>query len=224
MMVRLLVAVLLLAGLSAASAQRMGGAQFPIKGIDGTTVANHALSALQMSQVEKLPGLVDATVASGDVTIYQFYDLNCPYCRQAAADIGKLLAADSRLRLVLVPYPVLSVQSIEASRVELAVRELEPKRFFEFHRKVYEGRGVIDGARAVGVTDAMGFDRNRIIEIANRPGITDIMKTHARVGGELKLVATPAYVVQGVAIVGHPGFESLRKVAASVRSCKKVVC
>jgi protein-disulfide isomerase len=224
MIVRLLVVTLLLAGSSASFAQRIGGAQFTIKGTDGTPVANHALAASQMAQVERLPGLVDATVATGDVTIYQFYDLNCPYCRQASADIGKLIAADSRLRLVFVPYPVLSVQSIEASRVELAVRELDPKRFFEFHRKVYEGRGTIDGARAIGVTDAMGFDRNRILEIANKPGITDIMKTHARVGGELRLVATPAYVVQGVAIVGHPGFESLRKVVASVRSCRKVVC
>ena len=224
MIVRLLVVALLLAGSSASIAQRIGGAQFPIKGTDGTTVANHALSAAQNAQVERLPGLVDATVATGDVTIYQFYDLNCPYCRQAAADIGKLIAADSRLRLVLVPYPVLSVQSIEASRVELAVRELAPKRFFEFHRKVYAGRGVIDGARAVSVTDAMGLDRQKIIEIANKPGITDIMKTHARVGGGLRLVATPAYVIQGVAIVGHPGFESLRKVVAAARSCKKVVC
>jgi protein-disulfide isomerase len=224
MIVRLLVVALLLAASSASFAQRIGGAQFPIKAGDGTVVANHAISAQQMAQIEELPGLVDATVANGDVTIYQFYDLNCPYCRQAAADIGKLIAADSALRLVFVPYPVLSVQSIEASRVELAVRELAPKRFFEFHRKVYAGRGTIDGARAVSVTDAMGFDRNKIVEIANKPGITDIMKTHARVGGQLRLVATPAYVVQGVAIVGHPGFESLRKVVASVRSCRKVVC
>jgi protein-disulfide isomerase len=224
MIARLLVVALVLAGLPAAFAQQIGGAQLPIKAGDGRAVANHALSAAQMAQVERLPGLVNATVADGDVTIYQFYDLNCPYCRQAAADIGKLIAADPALRLVFVSYPVLSVQSIEASRVELAVRELAPKRFFEFHRKVYAGRGVIDGTRAVGVTDAMGFDRNKIVEIANKPGITDIMKTHARVGGELKLVATPAYVIQGVAIVGHPGFESLRKVVASVRSCKKVAC
>jgi protein-disulfide isomerase len=128
MVVRLLVVALLLAGMSAAFAQRIGGPQFPIKAGDGTAVANHALSAEQMAQVERLPGLVDATVAKGDVTIYQFYDLNCPYCRRAAADIGKLIAADSALRLVFVPYPVLSVQSIEASRVELAVRGRAPKR------------------------------------------------------------------------------------------------
>ena len=224
MLARLLAVALLLAGLPAAFAQQIGEAQFPIKAGDGTAVANHALSDGQMAQVERLPGLVNATVESGDVTVYQFYDLNCPYCRQAAADIGKLIAADPALRLVFVPYPVLSVQSIEASRVELAVHELAPKRFFEFHRKVYSGRGVIDGARAISVADAMGFDRAKIIEIANKPGITDIMKTHARVGGELKLVATPAYVIQGVAIVGHPGLEALRKVVASVRSCKKVAC
>ena len=50
------------------------------------------------------------------------------------------------------------------------------------------------------------------------------MKAHARLGAVLKLVATPAYVIQGAAIVGHPGFDSLRKVVGSVRSCKKVVC
>ena len=50
------------------------------------------------------------------------------------------------------------------------------------------------------------------------------MTTHAKLGTALKLVATPAYVIQGVAILGHPGLEPLRKVVASVRSCKAVVC
>jgi protein-disulfide isomerase len=123
-----------------------------------------------------------------------------------------------------VPYPVLSRESIEGSRVELAVRELAPQRFLEFHRKVYAGRGVIDGARAIAVTDEMGLDRKSIIEIANMPRITETMKAHAQLGSELKLVATPAYVIQGAAIVGHPGLTALRKVIASVRSCRKVVC
>ena len=51
-----------------------------------------------------------------------------------------------------------------------------------------------------------------------------MMKAHATIGNNLKLVATPAYVIQGVAILGHPGLEPLRKVIAAVRTCKKVVC
>jgi protein-disulfide isomerase len=218
-----LVAALLTASL-AATAQQFGPAQFPLKADDGDPISNHALSADQMAQVERLPGLVDAVSPKGNVTVYQFYDLNCPFCREAAADVDKLILTDPALRLVFVPYPVLSVQSVEGARVELAVRELAPQRFLEFHRKLYAGRGTIDGARALAVTDAMGLDRKKIIDIANTQRVTDTMTTHSKVGSALKLVATPAYVVQGVAVLGHPGLDPLRKIVASVRSCKAVVC
>ena len=219
----MLVAALLAASL-AASAQQFGPAQFPIKADDGDPISNHALSADQMAEIERLPGLVDAAASKGDVTVYQFYDLNCPFCREAAADVDKLIFTDPVLRLVFVPYPVLSIQSVEGARVELAVREVAPQRFLEFHRKVYAGRGLIDGARALAATDAMGLDRKKIIEIANTQRLTDMIITHSKVGSALKLVATPAYVVQGVAILGHPGLEPLRKIVASARSCKAVVC
>ena len=218
-----LVAALLTASL-AASAQQFGPSQFPLKADDGDPISNHTLSAGEMAQIERLPGLVDAVAPKGNVTVYQIYDLNCPFCREAAADVDKLIFADPGLRLVFVPYPVLSVQSVEAARVELAVRELAPQRFLEFHRKVYAGRGIIDGARALAVTDAMGLDRKKIIDIANTQRVTDTMTTHSKVGSALKLVATPAYVVQGVAILGHPGLEPLRKIVASVRRCKAVLC
>lgn len=224
MIARLALVAALLTTSVAAFAQQFGPAQFPLKADDGDPISNHAISADQMAQVERLPGLVDAVGLKGNVTVYQFYDLNCPFCREAAADVDKLIATDPALRLVFVPYPVLSVQSVEGARVELAVRELAPQRFLEFHRKVYAGRGLIDGARALAVTDAMGLDRKKIIDIANTKHVTETMITHSKVGSALKLVATPAYVVQGVAILGHPGLEPLRKIVTSVRRCKAVVC
>ena len=82
----------------------------------------------------------------------EFYDLNCPYCRSASGDLDALIAADKKLRLVLVPFPVLGVQSIIAGRVEIAVaKTASPEQFYSFHRKIYEGRGVIDGDRALSV-------------------------------------------------------------------------
>jgi protein-disulfide isomerase len=207
-----------------AEAQQFGPAQFPIKDDDGDPISNHALSAGQMKQVAGLPGLVEVS-GKGDVTLYQFYDLNCPFCREAAADVDELIRTDQALRLVFVPYPVLSVQSVAGARVELALRELgTPKQFLEFHRKIYAGRGVIDGERALAVVQAMGFDRQKIIDAANAQRVTATMTAHARLGTALKLMATPAYVVAGVAILGHPGLEPLRKVIASVRRCKAVVC
>lgn len=224
MIVRLAL-LLALASLTPAVAQQAGSARFAIKDDDGHPVANHALSAEQVAQVAKLPGLVVVGDEKGDVTLYEFYDLNCPYCRRAAADVDLLMQAERRLRMVLVPYPVLSAQSIEGARVELAVREIvTPQQFMEFHRKVYAGRGVIDGARALAAAQSMGLDARRIVDIANTDRITNTMKTHAQLGGALKLMATPSYVIQGAAIVGHPGYAALRKAVASIRSCKRVVC
>lgn len=218
------IAVVLTLLMVSAEAQQFGPAQFPIKADDGATLTNYALSAGQMAQVASLPGLVDVS-GKGDVALYQFYDLNCPYCRAAAADVDKLIRNDPKLRLILVPYPVLSVQSIEGARVELALREIgTPQRFLEFHRKIYAGRGVIDGNRALAAAQAMGFEREKIIEAANTKAVTETMTRHAKLGGDLKLVATPSYVISGVAILGHPGFEPLRKAIASVRRCKAVVC
>jgi len=223
MIVRIVAFLLLL--LVAAAAQQFGPAQFPIKDDDGDPMSNHSLSAEQMSQIARLPGLVDVGPSKSNVTLYQFYDLNCPFCREAAADVDTLIRSDPALRLIFVPYPVLSVQSVEGARVELALRELgTPQKFLEFHRKIYVGRGIIDGNRAIAAAQMLGFDRKKIIDTANTQRITDIMTAHAKFGTALKLSATPAYVIQGVAILGHPGLEPLRKVIASVRTCKAVVC
>jgi protein-disulfide isomerase len=217
---------LILLSLSPTShAQQFGPAQFPIRADDGDLLTNHGVSADQMAQVGRLPGIVNVGNPNGDVTLYQFYDLNCPFCREAARDVDELVRTDPALRLVFVPYPTLSVQSVEGARVELAVRELvTPRKFLEFHRKIYAGRGMIDGARALAVTQEMGLDKNKIVELANAQRVTDTMKEHALLGSALKLVATPAYVIQGVAILGHPGIEPLRKIVRSVRTCNAVVC
>jgi protein-disulfide isomerase len=220
---RALVLVLMLLSVTV-RAQQFGPAQFPIKDDDGDPISNHAVSAGEMKQVAGLPGLVDVS-GNGDVALYQFYDLNCPFCREAAADVDSLIHTDPMLRLIFVPYPVLSVQSVAGARVELALRELgTPQQFLEFHRKIYAGRGVIDGDRALAVAQAMGFDRQKIIEAANSQKVTATMTAHAKLGTALKLMATPAYVIAGAAILGHPGLEPLRKVVGSVRRCKAVVC
>ena len=225
MTARFAIAALLVLAASPVSAQQFGTAQFPIKADDGKPIANHAVTAAQMAKVAGLPGLVPAGNLKGGVTLYQFYDLNCPFCREASRDVHELVRSDRALRLVFVPYPTLSVQSVEGSRVELALREIgTPEQFMEFHRRLYSRRGVIDGARALETAREMGIDLKKILEIANAQRVTETMKQHAQLGTELKLMATPSYVIQGVAILGHPGLAPLRGIVRSVRACKKAVC
>ena len=109
-------------------------------------------------------------------------------------------------------------------RLATACWRTGPQRFLEFRRKIYAGRGIIDGNRALAVTDAMGLNRNKVIEIANADRTTETLKAHATLGNALRMVATPSYVLQGVAILGHPGLEPLRQAVRSVRTCKAVIC
>ena len=198
---------------------------FKIAGPDGSPVANHRISAEQADAVMKLPGVVVVGNPKGDVTLAEFYDLNCPYCRRASADVDALIKGDKNLRVILVPFPVLGIASIQAGRVELAVRKLsDTKTFYAFHRKVYEGRGVIDGDRALAVANELKIDQKKLLAAANDDSVTEIMKAHVRLGNALNLAATPSYVIKDVAIVGHPGGESLRAVIAAVRKCGQVVC
>lgn len=215
--------VLVLVFWNGAQAQQLT-AQFPLKGMDGTPIANHRIASDLAAQVLRLPGTVPAGNPDGDVTLVQFYDLNCPFCRKAAAEIDDLLKTDRLLKLVFVPYPILSAQSVEGGRVELALRELGTDKFLEFRQRIYKTRGTIDGARSLAVVQEMGLDQRKVVELANAPSLTATLKAHAQLASQLKLFATPSYVIQDVAIVGHPGIRTLRGVVSAVRKCKAVLC
>ncbi len=208
-----------------AHAQQREKPAIPLMSDDGRPVANHRIAADLKGSAEKLPGAVVAGNPKGDVTLVEFYDLNCPFCRSASADLDALIATDKKLKLVLVPFPVLGVQSIVAGRVELAVaKTASPEQFYSFHRKVYEGRGVIDGDRALAVVRDLKLDEKKILALADDDTITETMKTHVRLGNQLGLRATPAYVIGDIAILGHPGQNSLKYMIDSMRRCRKVMC
>ena len=214
---------------AAASAQRASAQRtptaIPIMADDGSPVSNHRIAAELKGAAEKLPGAVVAGNPKGDVTLVEFYDLNCPYCRRASNDVDAMLAADKKLKLVLVPFPVLGVQSILAGRVELSVaKTASPEQFYAFHRKIYEGRGVIDGQRALSVARDLNLDEQKILSLADDDSITETMKTHVRLGNQLGLQATPAYVIGDIAIIGHPGQNSLKYMVESMRKCGKAMC
>jgi len=224
-MIHVLIA-LVIAVASLAGPARAQGADswYAITAEDGSPVANHRVPVELESQIETLPGIVVVGNPRGDVTIVEFYDLNCPYCRKAAADIAELVKADKELRLVLVPLPVLGIPSIAASRVELAVAALAAPRFYDFHRRIYAGRGVVDANRALAVARELGLPADRVIAAANADGVTEAMKSHVRLADAMGLAATPSFVIKGVAIVGHPGRAALAGIIRAIRSCDKVVC
>jgi protein-disulfide isomerase len=197
--------------------------EFPLVSDDGKRIPNHTVKLA--GPIEKLPGVVVAANPGGKTRLVEFYDLNCPFCRIASADIADLVDLDPQLQLTLVPFPVLGIASIAASRVELALARLgTPKQFYDFHRKIYSQRGVANGPRALEVARALGFDEAAVTAAGDSDETTETMKAHLRLGNSLGLAATPSFIIGGVAILGYPGRYRLQAIVDAVNSCGKVAC
>ncbi len=197
--------------------------EYPLHGDEGQRLPNHTVRLL--GPIDRLPGVVVVGNAKGKETLVEFYDLNCPYCRQAASDIGAMLRDDPQLRLVLVPFPVLGIASIGAGRVELALAKIgSPQQFYDFHRKVYAQRGATDGLRALEIARNLGLDPKALIALGDSDQITRTMKNLVNLGNSLGLVATPSFIVGNVAILGYPGPHALQTIVAAAGNCSKVVC
>ena len=198
---------------------------YPIKADDGETIANHRVPVEIESKIEKLPGIVVAGNPHGDVTLVEFYDVNCPFCRAASGDIDGMLKSNPELRLVLVPFPVLGIPSIQGTRIELAVAKLtSAANFYKFHRMLDQSRGVVDGNRAMAAAKAIGLDQAKVLKLANEDSLAEVMTAHVKLGDDLAIQATPGFVIKGVAIVGYPGPNALAKIVASVDRCGAVIC
>ena len=197
--------------------------QYPLLGDHGESVANHAVSPA--APIDQLPGVVSVGNPRGKTALVEFYDLNCPFCRVAAVDIGDLLDTDPELKLVLVPYPVLGPASVAASRVELAVAKLgTPRQFYAFHRRIYAQRGTADGERARAVAGEIGLDPRALHTLGDSAQTTATLKEHLALGGTLGLVATPSFILGHVAILGYPGRESFQAMVAAADRCGKPTC
>jgi protein-disulfide isomerase len=198
-------------------------AEYPLVGDEGQRLPNHSVRLL--GPIDRLPGVVVVGNPQGKETVVEFYDLNCPFCRLAANDLGEMLKNDQQLRLVLVPYPILGVASIGAARVELAVAKLgTPEQFYAFHRKIFGQRGKTDGLRALDVATGLGLNKQDLLALADSDQTTNTMKNLVNLGTSLGLEATPSFIAGNLAILGYPGPQALQAIAAAVGACGKVVC
>ena len=162
---------------------------------------------------------------SGDVTLVEFFDYNCGYCKRAMSDMLELMKADAKLKIVLKEFPVLGQGSVEAAQVAVAVRMQDKtgKKYLEFHQKLLTGRGQADRSRALAVAREVGLDMARIEkDMASdeaRVSLEESMKLAEAIG----LNGTPSYVVGSDVVIGAVGLAALKEKVNAAR-CGKPTC
>jgi len=157
---------------------------------------------------------------NGDVTLVEFFDYNCGFCKRALSDLLDLMKADPNLRVVLKELPILGPGSVEAARVAVAVRMQDPggAKYLEFHRKLLENRGPNDKARALAAAQEAGLDMTRLNRDMASEEVGRTIDESARLAKALGINGTPAYVVGDKVIVGALGRSVLKEVVDAARS------
>ena len=161
----------------------------------------------------------------GDVTFVEFFDYNCGYCKRAMADMLDLLKSDSKLKVVLKEFPVLSEGSVEAARVAVAVRMQDPggKKYLDFHQKLLGGRGPADKARAMAAAKDAGLDVGRIEKDLASPEVRATIEENFKLAESMGMNGTPSYVIGKQVVIGAIGLDGLKEKIGLAR-CGKATC
>lgn len=161
----------------------------------------------------------------GDVTLVEFFDYNCGYCKQSLDAIAKLIEADPKLRVVLKDFPILGPDSVEVAKLATAARmQLDSKKFWDFHRKLLSTRGHIGKAQALAAAKDVGADMARLEKDAAKPETQAALKEVATLADQLRFDGTPSWVIGQEAIVGGLPYAQLKTKVDNVRKCGKSVC
>jgi protein-disulfide isomerase len=161
----------------------------------------------------------------GDVTMVEFFDYNCGYCKRALADMLDLLKADPKLRVVLKEFPVLGPGSVEAAQVSTAVgmQDKSGKKYLEFHQKLLSGRGQVDRARAIAAAREVGLDVARLEKDMAGPEVRASLEESFKLAEAIGLNGTPSYVIGNNVLIGAVGRAALLEKVNTAR-CGKATC
>ena len=161
----------------------------------------------------------------GKVTLIEFFDYNCGFCKHALGDLQRLVKNNPDLRVVLKDFPILSPGSIEAAEIAIAARnQFKGDKFWDFHQKLLASRGAVGKAQALAVAKDLGADMDKLVKDAAAPSVKAGIEETDGLAKQLMLNGTPSYVVGQEVVVGAVGYDELKSKLDNVRKCGKATC
>lgn len=181
--------------------------------------------------IEFMPAMSQSSRATvlgnpkGDVTLVEFFDYNCGYCKSALNDLVKLVKDDPKLRVVIRDFPVLGPESVEAALVAVAARQqFSGAKYLEFHQKLLESKGRVGKDRALAVAKDLGADLGKLGKDMDSTDTKSLINETMTIADALRLQGTPAYVVGNEVVFGAVGYDALKSAIDQTRRCGKARC
>ena len=157
-----------------------------------------------------------AGAADGDVTVVEFLDYNCGYCKRAHEDVKALVRMDGNIRYVIKEFPILGEGSMTASRAAMAA-QLQGADYYEFHDALMSHRGRIDMNVVERLARASDVDVDRMKADMDDPKITERILRNRKLAQQLRIEGTPTFVIGGKVVRGYVPLQKLEEEVKAVR-------
>lgn len=179
------------------------------------SAASGAAIARNAEALTRMPGDPVAGNPSGDVTIVEFYDIRCPYCRRTLPTIAELLRTDPKLRIVYKDIPILGPGSVVAARAVLAAQR--QGGYLRLREALMTGPGQIDADVVKAAAQRLGLDWERMQRDMADPAIQARLDANLKLASALDIEGTPAYVIGQQLHPGAMALADLRDLIALAR-------
>ena len=191
--------------------------------LEETNAAKISLASLE-KEIYEDPAHAVLGNPEGDVTIVEFFDYNCGFCRRAVADMAQLLDEDPNLRIILKEFPVLSESSVDAARVAVAVANTEGADYWAFHEALFSSRGQIGAEAAMAAAEKIGLNPVSLELDAQSEATTATLQRSYAIAQELNITGTPAYIIGDKIVPGAVGYDALKQSIDNIRECGSATC
>jgi protein-disulfide isomerase len=152
---------------------------------------------------------------NGDVSLVEFFDYRCPYCRQVEPSIQTLIKDDPNVRLVQKQFPILGPASVFAAQVALAAKK--QGKHAEFHRALMAERGTITEGVVLQVAQSVGLDMERLKVDIKSPEVESEIQRGTAIAKSLGLTGTPGFIVGTELVPGATDLETLKSMIDDAR-------
>lgn len=156
--------------------------------------------------------------AKGDVTVVEFFDYRCGYCKKMLPTMQELLKKDGKLRWVFKEFPILGPDSQRAAQAAQAVWAIAPEKYFAFHIAMMEHRGSFDDAAIQKIAAAAGIDGAQLVKAMADPAVKERLDRNIELARQININGTPAFIVGDRLVPGAADTATLQQLIADARA------
>ena len=154
----------------------------------------------------------------GDITIVEFIDYRCGYCRRAHPEVAELLSSDGNIRLIVKEFPILGEQSVLSSQFAVAVKQLAGGDAYKaVSDALITFRGDISRDALVRLAEENNLDADAIFDRMSGPEVAEEIQATRELAQRLQISGTPTFVLAGQMLRGYVPLEGMQEIVEGAR-------